>query len=250
MVKFNTGLRSEKELNYSSELENYINDSPFGGVDKFQNFPMFTPRQALTVFLCKHEIFKKVLDVQGSIIECGVLFGGGTMEWAQLSAIYEPYNYQRKIYAFDTFEGFPSLTDTDKKSHTDKEIRIGGMGINSYTELSKSIELYDMNRPIGHVPKVKLIRGDARETIPQFKVEHPHLIVSLLYLDFDLEEPTFLALKEFLPLMPKGAVIGFDEINNPKWPGETKAVFDAVGIRNLRIQRFPFASFISYAVLE
>ena len=50
--------------------------------------------------------------------------------------------------------------------------------------------------------------------------------------------------------MPKGAIIAFDEINTEQWPGETLAVLDEVGIRNLKIKRFDFVPLMSYAVIE
>ena len=31
--------------------------------------------------------------------------------------------------------------------------------------------------------------------------------------------------------MPKGGILAFDELDNPQWPGETKAVMDKVGLR-------------------
>jgi hypothetical protein len=36
--------------------------------------------------------------------------------------------------------------------------------------------------------------------------------VSLLYLDFDIYEPTAVALEHFLPRMPKGSIVAFDEL--------------------------------------
>jgi len=50
--------------------------------------------------------------------------------------------------------------------------------------------------------------------------------------------------------MPKGAIVAFDELNVDHWPGETQAVFEAVGLNNLKIRRFPYHPQISYAVLE
>ena len=50
--------------------------------------------------------------------------------------------------------------------------------------------------------------------IPQYIENNKHLLVSLLYLDFDIYEPTVTALNNFLPRMSKGSVIAFDEINN------------------------------------
>ena len=65
--------------------------------------------------LAKNELFKIQLDVPGVIIECGCYAGGGLMSYAQLSSIYEPYNHQRKIYSFDTFSGFPELSEKDNR---------------------------------------------------------------------------------------------------------------------------------------
>ncbi len=47
------------------------------------------------------------------------------------------------------------------------------------------------------------------------------LVVSLLYLDFDLRAPTAKALELFLPRMPVGVVVAVDEVNVAEWPGET-----------------------------
>jgi hypothetical protein len=248
-MKFTGESRTDKEKNYIQELEKYIACSPFSQVDKMQNFTKYIPRQALTKFLCKQELFKKILNIHGSIIEAGVLFGGGIMTWAQLSAIYEPVNYTRRIIGFDTFEGFPAIAKQDETA-TSPERHKGGMAVDSYEDLQIAIKLFDQNRPIGHIPKVELIKGDARQTIPEYLEKHPYLVVSLLYLDFDLYEPTVVALENLLPRMPKGAIIGFDEINSPSWPGETLAVLEKVGIQKLKIERFYFESYSSYAILD
>lgn len=234
---------------YVKRLEQYITESPFTNYEKAVSFAKYVPRQALSKFLCKYEIFKHILEVDGSIIECGVRHGGGLMTWAQLSAVFEPVNYTRKIVGFDTFTGFPGLSAGDDKSRS-IHARTGGLAVDSYEDLSRAIDLYDANRPLGHMRKVELIKGDAVQTIPQYVTNNPHLVVSLLYLDFDIYEPTKTALEYLFPRMPKGAVIAFDELNNPHWPGETKAALDTLGIGKLAVRRFTFNSYISYAVLE
>jgi len=50
--------------------------------------------------------------------------------------------------------------------------------------------------------------------------------------------------------MPKGAVLAFDELDNPRWPGETLAAIEAVGLRQLRLRRIQWDPYIAYAVLE
>lgn len=97
--------------------------------------------------------------------------------------------------------------------------------------------------------KVELIKGDAMKTIPEFLQKKPHLVVSLLFLDLDLYEPTKVAIEYFVPRMPKGAIIAFDELDNPLWPGETQALGDTLGIGKLRIERIDFDPYIGFAVL-
>ena len=237
--------RSEKELSYTEQMERCIADSPFSNVERLQNFTLYTPRQDLTNFLVRYEIFKRVLEIQGSIIECGVLRGGGLMGWAQFSAIFEPTNHQRRVIGFDTFKGFPALSKQDWSSES-QQARPGGLAADSYNHLRQCVDLFDMNRFIGHVPKVELVPGDAVKTIPEYLKENPQLIVSLLYLDFDIYEPTLAALKHFLPRMPKGAVIAFDELNLKDWRGESIAVLEALKSREYRIERCQFGSVISF----
>jgi hypothetical protein len=241
--------RSEKEQGYAVQMERCIADSPFSNLERLQNFPLYTPRQDLTNFLIRYEIFKRVLAVHGSIIECGVLRGGGLMAWAQFSAICEPTNHQRRVVGFDTFSGFPKLSKEDHSSESD-QARRGGLAVDSYDHLQQCVELFDMNRFVGHVPKVELVRGDATKTIPQYLKENPQLIVSLLYLDFDLYDPTLMALKHFLPRLPKGAVVAFDELNAKDWRGESIAVLESLKLREFRIERCSFGSVISFAQIE
>lgn len=247
--RFAANTRSEKELDYMSQLEATIDSSQYSMVERFMNFPLYVPRQNLATFLCKYEIFKRVLNVHGSIVECGVLFGGGTMAFAQFSAIFEPTNHQRRIIAFDTFAGHHVLTREDRNSAS-AEAKKGGLAVDSYEEITRAAKLHDMNRFVGHIPKIELVRGDATKTIPKYVRENPHLLISLLYLDFDVYAPTKAALQHLLPRMPKGAVIAFDELNLKDWPGETQALFEQIALRTLRLQRFSFGSTISFAEIE
>jgi hypothetical protein len=126
----------------------------------------------------------------------------------------------------------------------------GALYANSFEELQALIEEYDRDRFLGHIDKVHLVKGDVTQTIPQFIAEYPHLLVSLLFLDLDLYEPTKVAIEHFLPRMPRGAVIAFDELDNPMWPGETLALLDSAGLGRLKIQRLEWDPYIGYAILD
>ena len=246
--RFTAQTRSPGELSYMEGLERAIGESSYSGTERMMNFPLYTPRQDVARFLSKYEIFKRALDVQGSVVECGVFFGGGVLWWAQLSAILEPVNHQRRVIGFDTFSGFPRLAEQDGGSAS-AEAHEGGLAVDSHAEILRAAELFDRNRPVGHIPKLELVRGDATESIPAYVEANPQLLVSLLYLDFDVYEPTKVALEHFLPRMPKGAVLAFDELNLRDWPGESVALLESFDLRTLRLERFPFSSTISFAQL-
>ena len=53
-----------------------------------------------------------------------------------------------------------------------------------------------------------------------------------------------------MPRMPRGAVIAFDEIDNPIWPGETLALAETLGVSRLKLQRIDWDPYIAFAVVE
>ena len=235
------------------KLEAYFNESPGSSTEKLENFAKYVPRQNIARFMARYEIFKLVQNIQGSIVECGVLFGGGLMSFAKLSAILEPYNFQRRIIGFDTFSGFPAINAEDlsglperKSAHLKQH---GFAADGAYEDLLRSVEIFDTTRMLNHFPKVAVVKGDFNETASKYLADHPHLVVSLLYLDFDIYAPTKTALELFLPRMPKGAVVVFDELNEEAFPGETVAAMDVLRLNEWRFRRFDFEPRISYAIV-
>jgi hypothetical protein len=245
-IKVAAGLRTSAERDEGARNQACFERNPAPWEAKIENFPKYVRRQNLTRFLSLYEIFKRVLDVKGSIVECGVHQGFGLMTWAKLSAILEPVNLMRRIYGFDTFEGFPNVSDADRAAAS-RHVKAGDLYADSHDELLALNAAHDSTRFLGHVAKTRLIKGDACKTIPAFLKESPHVVVSLLFMDFDLYEPTRMALEHFLPRMPKGAIIAFDELDNPLWPGETVAMLEVLEKYKLRIQRLPFDPYIGFA---
>jgi hypothetical protein len=242
--------QSNQDHSQFNAAELLFQQDPADLIEKIEAFPKFSSRQSIAKFLTKYEIFKRILTVNGSIVECGVLHGAGLLAWAKLSSIFEPANHVRKVIGFDTFEGFPSVAREDTKTGTFVDLKKGGLTGSNLDNVLEAVKVYDLNRPISHIQKIELVQGDLCKTAPVYLENNPHLVVSLLYLDLDLYEPTKKALEVFLPRMPKGGIIAFDELNAKIFPGETIAVMEHIGLRNLRIERFSFDSYVSYAVLE
>ena len=213
------------------------------------NFPKYANRNEIAYFLARNFLFEKIINTRGSIIELGVGEGSGLLSWAQISAIREPLGAWRHIYGFDTFSGFPSVHKKDKLKNKKKQWKTGEIKFETFEELKQCIDLLDRSPYPPHFPKVELIKGDFLKTGKKFIKDNPHLLVSLLFIDVDIYAPTREALKIFLPRMPKGAIIAFDELDNHKWPGETLAFLDSINCNKINLKTVEHMPRVSYAIL-
>ncbi len=203
---------------------------------------LFAKRQTVSEMLVRFRLFEMVLDVSGAIVECGVAQGNNLLMFSHMSSILEPYAINRRIVGFDTFEGFRSIGGKGDP----EDITEADFSDTSDTRIREAIELFDLNRAAGHMRRTEIVKRDAVETIKPYVDSHPELTVALLYLDFDLYEPTRAALTHLLPLVCKGGVVAFDEFNYDKFAGETAACKDMIDIRQVEIKRFPFDPFVAY----
>jgi hypothetical protein len=217
-------------------------------LDKLESFPRFATKRSLARFMAKERLFERVLGVNGIIVECGVFNGAGLFTWAQLSNIHEPVNHTRTIVGFDTFAGFPGVNEAADNRGVNSNKK-GDLKGSALEELMLSVEKLGQERHLSHIENVRLVQGDFSVTGPAYVKANPHTIVSLLYLDFDLYEPTKKAMEVFLPLMPRGAVVAFDELNCGNFPGETRAFQEVLGLSKHVLRRFPFDPWISYIQL-
>ena len=117
---------------------NIIAEAPF----------LFADRRLLTGVLSKIKLFELVNEVPGAIIECGVHQGNSFGLWCSLSSILEPTAFTRIVIGFDTFTGFPSISNQDSS-----DVNIGQLSNTNLEVIQKCIKIQDKNRPIGHVPK-------------------------------------------------------------------------------------------------
>lgn len=238
--------KTEAEYSYQDLRRSYLaNNTRFHDQEYVDSPFLFCSRQALTSSLFRIKLYEKILDVHGAIIECGVHRGNNFMLFNQLASIYEPYNLTRQIIGFDTFGGFASLDPNVDHGATESHFSDSNL-----QDIQTALKLHDMNRAVPNVQRGELVQGDALETIPAYIEQNPHLMVALLYIDFDIYKPCLAALQHFVPLMPKGAIIAFDEAAVRHWPGETVAIKEFCSLNKLRIKRFPFEAYASYAEID
>jgi len=211
------------------------------------NIGLYLTRQTLSRINFMQELYRMIIPVHGVIMEFGVRWGQNMALFSNLRGIHEPYNYNRKIIGFDTFEGFPSVAAEDGG-----RVQVGDYGVaeNWMEELEEILDFHTQSAPIPHKKKHELVAGDATQTLPAYLEQHPETIVALAYFDFDLYKPTRDCLEAILPYLTKGSVIAFDELNMPEFPGETLAVREVLGLSRYAIRRDPSNPLTSWLVVE
>ena len=220
-------LRHENERLQRQALEALFKNSAMSDFERFRSFPVFTPRYNLARFLVHYELFKKIYQLPGVILDLGVYQGASTFTWAKLCEIFCPTDVRKVVYAFDTFQGFPSLTKGDGGESKKDDRKTGGFytGAAIEKDLRLAQEAMRQDKHIRHLNRIEFVKGDAAKTIPKFiKTKGAGLKVALLNIDFDLYEPTKIALKHFVPRMVRGGIIILDEYALEIFGGETKAV--------------------------
>jgi hypothetical protein len=240
---------TKAEHDYFSRIQGYFDRSSGTFSDKVYAFARFVPRQALSYFLARERVFREVLDVHGSILDFGVYRGSSFFTWQQLSAIYEPYNHIRKIVGFDSFGGFSAVGEFDigadgKDLSLKKE---GGMAYDGADELREGVELFDMNRPLGHIVKGVLMDGALPGSCVSYLDEHQETVIALANFGLGLYEPTVALLRLIRPRLTRGSVLVFEDLNQATWPGETRALREVFPAGEISLHRVPHCPHISWA---
>ncbi|MDO7853448.1 TylF/MycF/NovP-related O-methyltransferase [Hymenobacter convexus] len=223
-----------------------LRESPIPNPELPNNLGLYLNRQTLSRLLFFTELYQQIIPVHGVAMEFGVRWGQNLALMHALRGIYEPFNYNRKIIGFDTFGGFPSVDAKDGD-----RVKAGDYGVtDNYQEyLTQILALHEQDSPIPHKRKFELVAGDASETVPRYLRDHPETVIAFAYFDFDIYAPTKACLEAIRPRLTKGAIVAFDELNCPEFPGETLAFDEVFGVANYALRRSPLNPLISYLVV-
>jgi O-methyltransferase len=159
------------------------------------------------------DLLERSLPVDGDVAECGV-FRGATLVTLGLY-LRERYSSKR-LYGFDSFEGFDDsvATDVELGGADDPHKTVGGFGTTSAEHLAEKLRRFDLDA------RVSLIKGFFKDTLPQVSAR----TFAFVHLDCDIYQSYKDCLEFFWPRMSSGAIVLFDEYNDPPWPGCNKAI--------------------------
>lgn len=231
-------------------LETFFESNPLSRSDLLFNLGLFTRSSLLAKYITLHEIYQQFVNIPGLIVEFGTWWGQNLVLLENLRAIHEPFNKQRRIIGFDTFEGYTHPTHTNDKMSIvwDKDSYSTGTDYQSFLE--NLLKTHEQSNIMGHINgNHLLVQGDVTQTAPAYFSDHPESLVAFAYFDLALYEPTKAAMLAIKPHLIPGSIILLDELTWPEAPGEAiafKEVFNDMKFKIEKCKLYPSKSIIIF----
>lgn len=236
------------EADAIEKLGRLLENCPLNRDEIIQHIYLFLHRRTLAKLLFINSLYEKTVGVPGIIAEFGLHYGRNLALFESLRGVHEPYNHERRIVGFDTFEGFTETTQHDDKKDGELDDYLD-VGTDYALYLSEIMRCQEAINPLADIHRHEIHIGDATDTLQKFLDDNPETLFSLAYMDMGIYQPTKNCLELLLPHMTKGAIIGFDQIHNRLFPGETVALKDVLDVRGLQLRRLPHSGAAAYVIL-
>ncbi len=240
---------TQRENKMRADFFRLFKDSPIPSEQILVHLGLYMNRQTLSHLLFMHELYQKIINVHGVVMDFGPRWGRNMALFQSFRGIYEPFNHNRKVVGFDTFEGFPSVDRKDGRSEIARK-GIFNVTANYEKYLEQVLTYHENESPISHLKKFEIVKGDVIQTLPAYLERHPETIVAMAYFDLDLYVPTKKCLQALKKHITRGTVLGFDELNYDHFPGETQAFREELGLDKHKVRRSVYSGTSSYIVVE
>jgi hypothetical protein len=180
--------------------------------EAFNKFIFSNDIKLIGKLLHRFHFFEQTRHLPGDIVEIGVFKGSGVATFVKFLEIFIP-NSNKKVIGFDIFDtGEGSFILKTRDTEIDKNSMEAVYSKIDANELSiEAVEARLLGISNNVQNKIKLIKGDVQETLPIFLEENPGFRASLIYIDVDIERPTYHALINLWDRLLPGGVILFDE---------------------------------------
>jgi hypothetical protein len=212
--------------------------------DAFNSFILSSDKKVFNKLIARTLLYNEVKDLPGDIVECGVFKGSGIYTFLKLKQLFNP-NSLKKIIGFDFFNTDDLLNSIGDE--TDKET-MNLLFKGRYFKHEKKYDefLYEQILSDGFSSNdIELVQGDVSLTTKKFTQNNPGFKISLLYMDLDLEEPTYNTLNNLWENLVKGGVVVFDEYGHHNW-SESKGVDRFINEKNIPIKTLNYYAPTAY----
>ena len=180
-----------------------------------------------------YEMFMKTISLSGNIVECGVATG---VTLAFIKNLQKEFNCSRKIWGFDSFEGFSPAVEKDGVFFPTRQDDYNRKH-QTWTLDWVRQNLIDLGAQNSDDSDISLIKG----WIPESFESYDGSPVSLMNVDVDIYEPTKATLEFFWPLLQENGIILLDEYDFDrdfeKFPGAKTAVDEFCKAKNITVSK-------------
>lgn len=182
--------------------------------------------------LAHYELYKKILELPGDVLELGVFKGSSLIQFCTFRELLENEK-SRKIVGFDMFGEFPMpqevASDVKFVETWNKQFQREFL---SLEDLYRSLEIKD-------IKNVELVKGDIMQTLDWYLEMYPQTRIALLHIDTDIYEPAKAGLERLYDRVVNGGVVIFDDYATVE--GETLAVEEFFRNKDYMIKKFTFS---------
>ena len=217
--------------------------------DSYNDFLLSADRKVFFKLAMRYNLFNHVKDLHGDIVECGVFKGAGMMAWLKMIDMHQPHSI-KKVVGFDFFD--PTFTD-NLQNNIDRENMKHVFNRDQTLNVNKDLSIEAIEKKFINAgfnsSDYELVKGDISETAKTFLIGKPGFRISLLYLDLDLDEPTYDTLETFWDRIVPGGVIVFDEYAIYSW-SESNGVDRFLKDKNLKMINTNIFSPSAYIIKE
>lgn len=211
------------------EIFELMNSYQATSEEKERSMGLFLRGSLLARIFAVADIYKRIVDIPGSILDIGTWRGQTAVVCENLRAIFEPLHFNRRVVCFDTFEGYKGFSDYDNATplHHDGTYDVGGETYGDF--LNRLLILHEKSNAMGHNHgKHKVVKGDCRETIPLFFKESPGELVALSFFDLNSYDPTLKAIEQILERLVPGGIVAFWQMTREAIPAEARVYIERV----------------------
>jgi len=201
--------------------------------DSYNHFIFSEDRNIFNKLYSRFYFYNQTKDLLGDIVECGVFKGSGIFSWLKILDMNEP-NSIKKVIGFDFFgkEFVDELSD-DVDRDTMREVFERCDNLKN-DDISLSGIISKIEKSGFNPSKYELIQGDVSKTTKKIIKERPGLRISILYMDLDIDEPTYDALNNLWDFVVPGGIVVFDEYAYHRWT-ESNAVDRFINERGIKL---------------
>ena len=231
---------SEEQKSFRAQMIDLFRNSPLPDEELIASLGMYMRSSVLVKILVLEDLYRRVLNVPGCLLEFGCRWGHNLVVLENLRAIFEPFNKTRKIVGFDTFQGYQGKTNIDRGESEVFESKKYQTTEDYPSYLRSLLETHEGSSVLGHERgKHQLVVGDVAVTALEYFDKHPETTVALAYFDMGLYGPTRAALEVIKPYLVPGSVILLDEFTWDEAPGEAIAFREVFSHGEYKIEKHP-----------